>query len=309
MDLRQIEYIEAIARYNNFTRAAAELHVAQPALSATVRRLEDELGVRLFERTSRRVALTDAGQAFLARAHRVTTEVVQLEQEMSEYAGGVRGTLRASCWYHIDPGVVDFLGGFTAANPLVEVSIVEAPASDALERLRRDELDLATIVMAPGLDLSEIEHVVGRTEPFVLVTSLDDALAGREWVEPAQIVNERFIAAHQGTALRRCFERGLGGFGESPHIVIETNEAAATVTYVSIGLGSAILTPSIAGQIQVPVALIPIRGVLPFVSAVAWHTGPHTLIAERAIETAARLAKSARAASLSTTSAQASSAS
>jgi LysR family transcriptional activator of glutamate synthase operon len=304
MDLRQIEYVEAIARHSNFTRAAAEIHVAQPALSATVRRLEDQLGVRLFDRTSRRVTLTDAGRAFLARARRVTAEVTLLEQEMREYSGGVRGTLRASCWYHIDPDVVDFLRDFTAANPLVDVSIVEAPTPDSLDCLRKGELDAATIVMTPGLDLSEIEHVVARTEPFVLVTPLDHALAGREWVEPAEIVNERFIAAHQGTALRRCFERGLGGLGESPHIVIETNEVAATVTYVSIGLGSAILTPSIARPIQVPVALTPIRGVLPFVSAVAWHRGPHTLIAQRAIETASRLAKSARAASLGTTSAQ-----
>ena len=65
MDIRQIEFVDAVARHGNFTRAANELHVAQPAVSAAIRHLEDELGVRLFERTSRHVALTDAGEAFL----------------------------------------------------------------------------------------------------------------------------------------------------------------------------------------------------------------------------------------------------
>lgn len=120
MDLRQIAYVEAVARNANFTRAAAELHVAQPALSVAIRRLEAELGVRLFERTSRRVTLTPAGSAFLKRTSRVSREVEALAQEMREYAGGIRGRLRLSAWYHVEPDLVDFMRDFTAANPLVE---------------------------------------------------------------------------------------------------------------------------------------------------------------------------------------------
>jgi len=294
MDLRQMQYVEAVARHRNFTRAAQELHLAQPALSATIRRLEDDLGVRLFERTSRHVALTEAGQAFLVRTRRVQAEIESLEQEMGEYAGGVRGLLRGSCWYHIDPDVVDFLCEFRAANPGVEVSIREVPTPEALECLRRGELDVATIVLAPGLDLSEVEYVVGRTEPFVLVTPTDHRLAGRDWVEPAEFAGELFIAAHEGSALRRCFDRGLYGLGDAPRIAVETNELAAMVKYVSIGLGSAVLTPKIAGQIDVPVAMVPIRGVPPFVSAIAWHVSHHGPIAQSGIDIASRVAAISR---------------
>jgi DNA-binding transcriptional LysR family regulator len=151
MDLRQIAYVEAVARNANFTRAAAELHVAQPALSVAIRRLEAELGVRLFERTSRRVSLTPAGTAFVDRGSRVSREVDALANEMREYAGGVRGRLRLSAWYHVEPDLVDFMRDFTAANPLVEVSIQELPAAETLAALRAGDIDLAAVVKFPGL--------------------------------------------------------------------------------------------------------------------------------------------------------------
>src|SRR5918997_5047374 len=103
MDLRQLEYAVAVAEHGNFTRAAARLHVAQPALSVAMRRLETELGVRLFHRTSRRVALTDAGAAFVGRARRILADTNELRTLMHAFAGGSRGRLRVSAWYHIEP--------------------------------------------------------------------------------------------------------------------------------------------------------------------------------------------------------------
>src|ERR1044072_9097674 len=141
MDLRQIAYVEAVARNANFTRAAAELHVAQPALSVAIRRLEAELGVRLFERTSRGVSLTPAGAAFLDRAARVSREVDALADEMRDYAGGIRGRLRLSAWYHVEPDLVDFMRDFIAVDPLVEVSIQELAAPEALAALRAADID------------------------------------------------------------------------------------------------------------------------------------------------------------------------
>jgi LysR family transcriptional regulator, transcription activator of glutamate synthase operon len=82
MDVRQLRYVEAVARHRHFTRAADELHVAQSALSHQVRRLETELGVALFERTSRRVTPTEAGLAIAARARRVLVELDEARQEV-----------------------------------------------------------------------------------------------------------------------------------------------------------------------------------------------------------------------------------
>ena len=91
MELRQLVYAEAVARHRHFTRAAEELHVAQSALSHQIRRLEAELGTELFERTSRRVVPTEAGEAVAARARRVLAEVDGVRGELDELRGLVRG--------------------------------------------------------------------------------------------------------------------------------------------------------------------------------------------------------------------------
>src|ERR671913_390863 len=112
MDLRHLRYVVAVADAANFTRAAGGLHVAQPALSAGIKSLENELGVRLFDRTSRRGSPTDAGAAFVAHAREILNDADALREEMAQYAGSVRGRVRLSMWYHLTPRLPDFLREF-----------------------------------------------------------------------------------------------------------------------------------------------------------------------------------------------------
>jgi DNA-binding transcriptional LysR family regulator len=286
MELREMRYVQSVARHANFTRAADELHVAQPALSAAVRRLEAELGVRLFERTSRRVRITDAGIAFLDRAGRLIAEADELAAEMHGYAGGVRGRLRLSAWYHVEPQIADFLHAFITASPSVEVVITEEPSQDALARLRSGDLDLALIALTSGLDLSGLRHRVMKSEPYVFVTTPDHRLAERDSVEAGELLQESFVVTRERTALRRCFQRAFADFSAPPRIVIETDELAAIAAYVSIGLGNAILTRSIAEHLGVRSRAIAIVGTDPMVLAAAWAERPHGPIARRAVEIA-----------------------
>lgn len=271
MDLRQIAYVEAVGRNANFTRAAAELHVAQPALSVAVRRLEAELGVRLFERTSRRVTLTAAGTAFLERAGRVNREVDALAQEMREYAGGVRGRLRLSAWYHVEPDIVEFMREFTAANPLVEVSIQELPADEALAALRSRDIDLAALVRFPELDLDDLERISLRTEPAVLVVRADHPLAGHQALNLADLSDMSFVVTRPGNGLRRWFDHVFLDADRPPRIAIETNELAAMVAFASAGLGGAILTPTVARRLDFPVGLVRLADVHPFTLVAVWR--------------------------------------
>ncbi len=275
MDLRHITYVEAVARNANFTRAAAELHVAQPALSVAIRRLEAELGVRLFERTSRRVSLTPAGTAFLDRAARVSREVGALADEMREYAGGVRGRLRLSAWYHVEPDLVEFMRDFIAANPLVEVSIEELSAPDTLAALRAGDVDLAGIVQFPGIDLADFDWAALRTEPAVLVVRTDDPLAGNESLNLADLADRSFVVTRPGTGLRRLFDHVFARAEHAPRISIETNELAAMVAFASAGLGSAVLTPTIAREADFPVSLVRLADVDPFTTVAAWRKNEH----------------------------------
>jgi LysR family transcriptional regulator, transcription activator of glutamate synthase operon len=271
MDLRQIAYVEAVARNANFTRAAAELHVAQPALSVAIRRLEAELGVRLFDRTSRRVSLTPAGSAFVERARRVNREVDALAEEMREYAGGARGRLRLSAWYHVEPDLVDFMRDFTSANPMVDVSIQELAAEESLLALRGRDIDLAGIINFPRLDLEDLETIALRVGPAVLVIRPDDPLAAGEAIDLADLANIPFIVTRRGTGLRRLFDQVFVGSPKPPRVAIETNELAAMVAFASAGLGGAILTPSIARQADFPVGLVPLADVGPFTLLAVWR--------------------------------------
>jgi DNA-binding transcriptional LysR family regulator len=284
MDLRQIAYVEAVARNANFTRAAAELHVAQPALSVAIRRLEGELGVRLFERTSRRVSLTPAGAAFLDGAARVGREVDALARAMREYAGGVRGRLRLSAWYHVEPDLVDFMRDFTAANPLVEVAIQELPAADSLAALRARDIDLAAVVQFPGLDLDDFERADLRTEPAVLVVRTDDALAGEESVNLAALSGRPLVVTRPGTGLRRLLDHVFVDTEHPPRIAIETNELAAMVAFASAGLGSAILTPTVVREVDFPVGLVRLADVGPFTTAAVWRKDEHDPVVLSAID-------------------------
>ena len=272
MDLRQIGYVEAIARTASFTRAAADLHIAQPALSVAIRRLEAELGVRLFERTSRRVVLTPAGAASLDRAARVGREVETLLQEMHQFAGGVRGRLRISAWYHVEPDIVEFMRDFTAANPLVDISIQELSAPDSLASLRADEIDLAAVIEVPGLDLSEFGRAVLRVEPAVLVVGPSDPVAGRPAISLEELAGRPLLAPRLGTGLRGFLDRVFAGAGQHPRVAIETNELAAMVAFASAGLGSAILTPAVLRMADVPVGVVPLTGVGPFTTTAVWRS-------------------------------------
>lgn len=284
MDLRQIAYAEAVARNENFTRAAAELHVAQPALSVSIRRLEAELGVRLFDRTSRRVSLTPAGNAFLERAQRVNREVDALLQEMREYAGGIRGRLRMSAWYHVEPDLVNFVRDFSAVNPLVEVSIQELPASDSLDAVRAGDIDLAGVVDFPGLDLRGLERLTLRTEPAILVGPPHGPLAEHTGMRLAEIGDLSFIVTRHGTGLRRLFDQVFMGLARPPRVAIETNELAAMVAYASAGLGYAILTPAIAAQATFPVSSLPLTDIGPFTLYVTWRKDETETVVLSALE-------------------------
>ncbi|HTF48857.1 MAG TPA: LysR family transcriptional regulator, partial [Pseudonocardia sp.] len=94
MELRQLVYFEAVVRYGGFTRAAEQLRIAQPAVSAQVRRLEADLGVALLERTTRRVRLTRAGELVLARARRTFDELDGARDDLARLAGELRGRVR-----------------------------------------------------------------------------------------------------------------------------------------------------------------------------------------------------------------------
>src|SRR5690348_1839382 len=144
MDLRQLRYLIALSEEQHFTRAAEREHIAQPALSQQIRRLESELGLPLVERTTRSVAVTEAGSLLVGRARRILAEVDAAHAEMQRLNGLQTGHVSVGAIHTMGPVDLSLpLATFHQQYPGVELTVREHSSEELAEMLRVDELDLA----------------------------------------------------------------------------------------------------------------------------------------------------------------------
>ena len=197
-----------MARHRHFTRAAEELHVTQSALSHQVRQLERELGTLLFERTSRRVVVTEAGRAVAARARRVLAELDGARQEVDE----LRGVLRGRIWVGplLPAGEVDvpgLLARFSRAHPGIEVGLREGVAADMLRMLGADELDAAFCLLSgdPPDDLAA--ELLSDEE--VVVAFAPDRAPPEASITVADLAPHVIVAPRRGSAITSAMDTAL----------------------------------------------------------------------------------------------------
>jgi LysR family transcriptional activator of glutamate synthase operon len=259
MELRQLRYVEAVARHRHFTRAAEELHVAQSALSHQIRRLEAELGTELFERTSRSVVPTQVGEAVAARARRVLEEVDGVREEVDELQGLVKG--RLSIGALLPAGGIDvpaLLAGFSHAHPGVEVGLREGTAGDMLRHLDRDEIDAAFSLIAgePRDDL-----VAERLSVDELVAAFPRGTArGRGRITALDLGRRVVLTPRSGSAIRAALDEFFAAAGEELHISCESGDPFLLRCLVAAGFGTAVLPRSLTEREGPPVE---VRGLSP----------------------------------------------
>lgn len=256
MELRQLRYLVALADERHFTRAAEREHIAQPALSQQIRRLEDELGVKLVERTTRRVAMTQAGELLVGRARRVLAELEAAEAELASLAGVQTGRLSVGALHTMGPVDLSLLlASFHRSHPGIELTVREQSSEELAEMLRVDEIDLAF--------LSVTEHIQSRgltlaplvSEEIVVVLPAAHPLAGRTSVRLAELAGEAFISFRRGSRLRELLDTAAADAGFEARITLESNESRRIRSLVASSLGVAILPRSDATGPGAPVAV------------------------------------------------------
>ena len=150
MEFRHLRTVVAVAHHRSFTKAGEELHLAQSAISQQIRRLEAELGIEIFRRTSRSVEVTEEGALIVAHAHRVLAEMDDLHNQLEELTGQVRGTVRIGGIYPFGEfDLYDVLADFRARYPAVVIHMVEDTQDEMLTKVRDDELDCAFASVDP----------------------------------------------------------------------------------------------------------------------------------------------------------------
>ena len=245
MDLRQLRYLVALAEELSFTRAAASEHIAQPALSQQIRRLEEEVGVGLVERTTRRVALTEAGELLVVRARRILAELEAARSEMEGLRGVDVGHVTIGANHTMGPIDLSLaLAEFHALHPNVALTVREQASEESAELLRVDELDLAFLSVTERVEAHELGLHQLISEELMVLLPRDHALAGREELRMVDLASEQFISFRQGARLRELlFAAGRDAQFE-PRVTLESNEPQRIRTLVSRGLGVAIVPRS-----------------------------------------------------------------
>lgn len=244
MELRQLVYVEAVARCGGFSRAAEQLHIAQPAVSAQVKRLETELGVTLFERTTRRVTPTHAGELFLARTRRVLEHLDGARADLNELAAVVRGRINIGATEVLStldlPGS---LATFHRRYPGVAMTLRTGLIAHLIDELRAGTLD---VVLGPLHD-DLPDDLVTRSlavDTLVLVTPPG---RGRATVTPlATVRDEPFVSLPAGSGLRTILVAAAEAEGFTPRIPFETHSPVSIRELVAAGLGVALLAESVA---------------------------------------------------------------
>ncbi len=256
MELRQLRYLVALAEELNFTRAAEKEHVAQPALSQQIRRLEDEVGLALVERTTRHVALTEAGQVLVVRARRVLAELDAAGTELQALRGMDTGHVTIGAMHTMGPVDLSLpLKLFHDLHPGVGLTVNEQSSEEMAEMLRVDELDLAFLsvterVESEGLGLHQLV-----SEELVVLLPTEHRLADRDKVRMADLAEEQFISFRAGARLRELLFAAGRQAGFEPRVTLESNESQRIRRLVGRGFGVAILPRSDAERPGAEVAV------------------------------------------------------
>jgi len=257
MELAQLRYLVALAEELHFTRAAAREHIAQPALSQQIRRLEDEVGLALVERTTRRVSITEAGELLVARARRVLAEIDAASAELQALRGVQSGHVHVGALHTMGPVDVSLLlAEFHRRHPAVELTVREQSSEELAEMLRVDELDLAFLsvterVESHGLGLQQL-----ISEELMVILPPEHPLAGRDSVPMAMLAGEQFISYRVGSRLRELLLAAGTRAGFEPQIKLESNESRRIRRLVSRGMGVALLPRSDAVEPGAEVAAV-----------------------------------------------------
>ena len=261
MDVRQLSVFLAVAEELNFTRAAARLHTAQSAVSATVRSLEKDLGVDLFDRSSRQIALTAAGAALIAPARRVLDAVGEARDAVDAVEGRVTGDLRLGVMTSVKiVDVAELLGRYARRYPDVRVQMHPSPTGSAgwTDMLLAGELDIAFIADVDTAG-TELQASLLAVSPLRMVVPIDHPLAMRESVTLDEVADSSFIDTPLGYANRKIVDRAFARAGLVRDVRFETTDIADVADLVQHGLGLAFL-PEFALSDRPRLRGVPVHG-------------------------------------------------
>lgn len=281
METRHLRYFIAVAEEKHFGRAALRLHMAQPPLSQQIKQLEEQLGTPLFERTTRKVELTPAGELLLDRGRRILQDLEELESDVAQVGAGAAGVIRiglsGSATYRLLPTLVQKVRQDLPGLKLTVHGEMLTPQMVAdLEEGRLDVAVLRPPIASPDIRLAFLEQ-----DRLVAALPAAAPWAERAQLDLAQLAEEPFVGYPADSVVTRIFREACRDAGFTPRVVQEAGETSTLLSLVAAGMGIALVPMTsrmftFQGIVFRPVANAPSVDL-----AVAWRAGEETPLVRR----------------------------
>ncbi|MGG0717418.1 LysR family transcriptional regulator [Robertmurraya massiliosenegalensis] len=246
MQIHQLEYVIALEKYRHFSLAANEINVSQSTLSDQIRKLEKELGIELFVRTTRKVALSSAGEDFLIYAKRILAEIDKAKQTMIEHQNLSKGRIRIGAISTITHlGITAIIANFQKEYPGINIEILEANSDKLFEKFQTSEIDVAFITY-PYISDIDFDFYPVTDDELVVIVGNEHPLAKREKVSFSELVGEKFLLIKaskglQNTLIQACHEAGF-----NPNIILESYHSETICGLVEGGMGISFFSARLA---------------------------------------------------------------
>ena len=255
--LRQLRVFRAAALERNFSRAGDAVGLTQPAVSRSILELESQLGLKLLDRTTREVVLTEAGASLAARLDRVLDELDQTLQDVSGMASGRRGKVRVASSptlsAHLMPACI---AACARREPDIELVLLDRVQQDVLDSVRGGEVDFGVVIEPSSADDLQAEAIL--VDPFVLVVPPGHALARRRAVRWTELAERPLVLLDHSSGSRRLIDDALRAHGVAPRVAQQLGHPTTVFRMIEAGIGIGVM-PALAAA---PQALAPLR-VLP----------------------------------------------
>lgn len=256
---RHLQVFIHIAHSGTFAEAALKLHITQPALSSSIQKMEEQLGGRLFSRSTRRVELTREGEALLPNAIRIMRDWEETFDDIQNLFAMAKGRLTlAAMPSFAESHLPELLARYHAVAPNINLRILDVVMEQVIADVSNGRAELGFtfepqrqdgLVFAPLFD-----------DEFVLVVHPDHALAEKAKIDWLQCLAFPFVMMNRGSAVRQWTERQLGHYGE-PIIVAETGQLATLGQLIKQGLGISIMPSLCRSHMEnIGLAIIPFAG-------------------------------------------------
>ncbi len=235
--LRQLQVFEKVASHLNYSRAAEELYLSQPAVSMQIKQIEGHIGLPLFEQMGKKIFLTEAGRELFHYARSISQQLVEMEAVFDELKGMGRGRLTLSVVNTANYFTPQLLAQFCKRHPNISVNLQVANRDAVLKQLADNITDLAIMGKPPeGLDVTSESFM---DNPLVVISAPSHPLASLSHIPFARLSGETFLSREKGSGTRSAMERVFAQHGVQPRISMEmeTNEAIKQAVQAGMGLG------------------------------------------------------------------------